>query len=116
MLVRCTMMSETVEVAEIEDAAEHVAVDLHHAAFLVMQLDGAADLLMRREHVGIARRPRRRTTEGLAHENCMAARYRREDSNDDPNERRHGQGHAVGVDDGVGLGQDLGEHDDQQRS
>ena len=41
------------ELAKIEHAAEHVAVELHHAAFLVVQVDGASDFLVRREHVDI---------------------------------------------------------------
>ena len=41
------------ELAKIEHAAEHVAVELHHAAFLVVQVDGAAQLLVRRQHLDV---------------------------------------------------------------
>ena len=38
------------EVAQIEHAAEHVAVELLDAALAVQQIDGAAHFLVRRQH------------------------------------------------------------------
>ncbi len=47
MLVRCIITSATVKFAQIQDAADHVAMLALDTAFLVMQRDGAADFLMR---------------------------------------------------------------------
>ncbi len=39
ILVRWIMTSETVELFEVEEAAEHVALDLRDAALLVQEVD-----------------------------------------------------------------------------
>ncbi|MGZ2421513.1 hypothetical protein ACVIRM_000475 [Rhizobium laguerreae] len=38
------------ELAEIEHATEAVTVGLHHRSLAVQQIDGATQLLMRRQH------------------------------------------------------------------
>ena len=64
------------ELAKIEHAAEHVAVELHHAAFLVVQVDGAAQLLMRRQHVGIIADIGAEQPQSVAHQELHGGRYR----------------------------------------
>ena len=51
MLVRWIITSETIEFAQIEHAAEHVAVELLDLAFAVKQIDRAAQFLVRRQHL-----------------------------------------------------------------
>ena len=51
------MTSETVEIAQIEQAAEHVAVELLDAALVVQQIDRAAQLLVRGAGSTDPRRP-----------------------------------------------------------
>ncbi len=57
-----------VELAQVEHAAQHVAVELHDAAFLVMQLDGAADLFVGGQHVGVVGDGRAEQAQSVAHE------------------------------------------------
>ena len=39
------------EVAKIQNAAQHVAVDLHHATFVMMEVDRAAQFFVRGKHL-----------------------------------------------------------------
>ena len=66
------------ELAEVEHAAEHVAVELHHAAFLVMQLDGAAKLLMGAEHLDVVTDIGAEQPQGVPHQELHGGGYWRE--------------------------------------
>ena len=101
------------ELAKIEHAAEHVAVELHHAAFLVVQVDGASDFLVRREHVDIVADIGAEQPQSVAHQELHGGSYRCEHLDHEIDERRDRKRHAVGVDDGVSLGQHLGEQHHQ---
>jgi hypothetical protein len=101
------------ELAQIEHAAQHVAVELHHAAFLVMQRDGAAQLLMGRQHLGVVADEGTEQPQGVADQELHGGGHRREHRHYEADGGRDGKRQLVGVDDGVGLGQHLGEqHDD----
>ena len=60
------MMSDDLQIAQIEHAAEHVGVAAGDRAFLGLQLDRAADLLVRRENVGRVVALARRQLQDLA--------------------------------------------------
>src|SRR4029078_8247785 len=101
------------ELAKIEHAAEHVAVELHHAAFLVVQVDGASDFFVRREHVDIVADIGAEQPQSVAHQKLHGGTYWREHLDHEIDEWRDRKRHAVGVDDGVSLGQYLGEQHHQ---
>ena len=105
------------QLAQVEHAAQHVAVELHHAAFLVVQLDGAAQISSCADSTSTssltidAEQP-----QGVAHQELHGGGHRRE--------HRHDRALTIGatasamrsaIDDGVGLGQHLGEHHHQHR-
>ena len=103
------------QLAKIEHASQHVAGQLHHAAFLVVQLDRAPDLFVRREHLGVVADGDAEQAQGVADEELHGARHRREHRHHEIDDRRDGKSHAVGVEDGVGLGQHLGEQHHDHR-
>ena len=103
------------QLAQIEHAAQHVAGELHHAAFLMMQLDGAPDLLMRREHFGVVADRDAEQAQGVPDDPLHGGGYRRQHRHDETHGGRDGERHAVGVQDRVGLGQHLGEQHHDHR-
>ena len=97
------------ELAQIEHAAQHVAVELDHAAFLVMQRDGAAQLLMRRQHLGVVADGDAEQPQSVADQELHGGGYRRKYRHEEVDGGCHRKRHLVGVDDGVSLGQHLDE-------
>lgn len=101
------------QLAQVEHAAEHVAVVLHHAAFLVVQGDGAAQFVMggkhRSFHIGAEHAQR------AAHHELHRTHDRREYLHHQQEGPGDGQREPVGVGQGVGLGHDLGEDKHQDR-
>ena len=103
------------QTGQIEHAAEHVAVALLHAAFLVLQIDGAAQFLMRRQDVGLVVFLGRRQLEQLPHDEFDGDGHRRQQPDDGAHDRRHQQRHTVGTGEGQRLGKNGREDDDQDR-
>ena len=104
------------ELAEIEHAAQHVAVELHHAAFLVVQVNGAAQLLMGGQDLEVVADRDAEQPQSVARtRNCMAAVTGASTATTKRTRGSNSKSHAVGVDDGVGLGQHLGEQHDEHR-
>ena len=102
-----------VHFGEIENAAQHVAVVLAHEPFARAKVEDGAQLVRRRRHAG-ARRPGGEPQDQIG-ERVDHAAHRRQERRQNPQPRRHVEHRAVGVADGVGLGQDLGEDEYQQR-
>jgi hypothetical protein len=102
-------------VGQIEDRAQHLAFVTLLLAFAGVQVDGAAQLLLAlvRAEAGIvvqAEQPQR-----AADDRLHGPGHGPEHDDDGPHHRRHGQGQAVGIVDRVGLWQDLGENQHQDR-
>ena len=115
ILVRWIITSETVELAQVEQAAEHVAVVLLDAAFVVQQVDRAAQLLVRRQERLVRRRCASRTRAGSAapapRSPSAPARTGARPTRPAGDQERD----PVGRVDGDRLGQHLGEHHDEDR-
>ena len=104
------------EIAQVEQAAEHVALGFGDPALPMQQVDLAADLLGRRRGSTGARRCGRRRA---AASSAPAARWRASRGRTAPPSRRRGRAmssdDAVGRVDRDGLRQHLGEDDHQHR-
>ena len=70
------------KVAQVEHAAEHVGVVTPDGALLRLQIDGAADLLVRGEDVGLVVLGRRREGQDPADDDLDRAREGSEQNND----------------------------------
>ncbi len=101
--------------AEIEHAAEHVSVMARDRAFLRLQLDGAADFLVRRENVGFVVDPRRSQLQQQCNDRLNDEHRRTKHGDHDLHDRGDRQRQTVGVGDGVGLRQHLREDHHQHR-
>ncbi len=106
---------EDAQILQVEDAAEHGRVLLRHRATLTLQLDGAADLLVRLENVGGIVALRRRQLQEEAHDRLDGDRERRQQRDQHAHDRRDEQGGTIGPGQRVGLRQDGREDDDQDR-
>ena len=105
---------ENLQFAEIEHAAEHLGIVAGDRAFLGLQLDGAADLLVG-EDIGVVVDAGWRKPQELAHDEFDGLGQRPHDLDEGPHGGAHRQRHVVRVRDRVGLRQDLGEDHDQRR-
>ena len=101
------------EVPQIENAAQHVPVDLHHAAFVVMKVDGPAKLLVRREDLCLVVDVVPEDAKRMTHDELYGRRHRAEKIDDEPQGLHHGKRDAVRVRDRKCLRRDLreDEHD-----
>ena len=103
------------ELAQIEDAADHISVFALDTAFLVMQGDGAADFFVRRFGGFTFTRFDAEQKEHAPNQPLD----RRDDGRQHPHDLTQGGGHgqceAIGAGDGKGLGQDLDKHQDGHR-
>ena len=106
---------EHLQAPEIEHAAEHRRIALGDGAADGLQLDGAADLLVRRQDVGRVVALGGCQPQDQADDELDRRGQRTEERDDDPHDRRHEQRHAVGESQRVGLGQHRREDDDEQR-
>ena len=79
------------QIAQIEHAAEHLRVALGHGAFLGLQIDGAANFLMRRENVGLVVGFAGRQLQHLADDEFDGLREGRQDVDEAAHDRRHEQ-------------------------
>ena len=103
------------QIAQIEHAAEHVTVERLHIAFAVQQVDGAAQLLARRQHLLILADRHADELEQPAHQRFDRHQQRAEQSDEPVHRPRHRERDAVGRVERRRFRQDLGEHDDQDR-
>jgi hypothetical protein len=105
------------EFLQVENAAEHVAVVRLHGAFLVVQVDGAAQFLVR-GFLAVLHEALRLDADGPEHDRHQQADGRhdgRKDLRTDPHGPGDAQCHAVGIGDGIGLGQHFAEDQHQSR-
>jgi hypothetical protein len=103
------------EVAQVEQSAEHVAIELFDAAFPVQQVDRAAQALVRGQQRHALAGPDVDQRQHLAHQPFRCGQDRAEHGDDARDRPRHRQRVTVGRDDGGGLGQQFAEHDHQDR-
>ena len=101
------------ELAQVENAADHVAVLLHEGAFLVMQLDHAAHLLVGGQHVLGAADVGTEQPQDVLHKVFDGHDHRAEDRHQHAQHRRDGERDAIAVDERVSLGQHLAEDEDE---
>ena len=100
------------EITQIQHAAEHVAVILDHPAFLMVQGDGAAQLVMGGEDRTFHLEAEQ--AHHAAHDELHPGHDRTEEAHNDGDWSRDGEGEPVRVRQGVGFRQDLGEDQDQE--
>ena len=96
------------DLLEVENAVQHVALVLDHRALLRVQRDRPAELLLRGVRrlrpPGSAERP-----QGGGDDQAHGGDHGREKPYDWAQQRRDAERRAIGVADRVGFGQDLGE-------
>ena len=101
------------KLAEIEYTAQHVAVELHHTTFLVMQFDSAAQLVVSGQDVGIVAHPGAEQAQHMADQQLHGIGHRRKHGHDETQDGRDCERQALRIDDGVSLRQHFREHDDK---
>ena len=87
---------EHLQASQVEHAAEHRRIALGDGAADGLELDGAADLLVRGQDVGGIVALGRRELQDQAHDELDRRRERIEQHDHHPHDRRHEQRHAVG--------------------
>ena len=103
------------QIAQVEHAAQHVGVVTRDGAFDLLQLDGAADLLVRGKDVRLVVELARRQLQKLADDEFDRHGDRIQDDDDDAHDRRDEERHAIGIGEGIRLRQHGGEDDDEKR-
>ncbi len=104
-----------VELLQVEDAAEHVAVVAAHSAFVVVVFDGAADFFMRRQDVDFHRQADAEQAQDAAHEPLHGVDDGPEGDDDPHHGTRHEACCVVRTHDSQGFRQDFGEYQNQHR-
>ncbi|MEJ1969845.1 MAG: hypothetical protein WDN03_14590 [Rhizomicrobium sp.] len=100
------------ELAQVEHARDHVAVLALHRAFLVMQVDGAADLVMRLD-IFLRMFADAEQAQHPPHQELHRIDHRRQDADHEAHRGGDCQRETVGARDGERLGQHLDEEQDQ---
>ena len=96
--VRWIITSRHRQVAQVEQAAEHVAVELLDAALAMQQIDRAAQFLVRRAgSAGPRRRAMPTQRAGSAHQRFDRGQHRPEQAHDPGHRPRRQQRDAVGM-------------------
>ena len=101
-------------IRQVEDRAQHGPLVAHLLALAGVQVDGAAQLLLRMLGAQGRRHLDAEQLEGGAHQHVHGVGDRKQQEDDHPQDRRHLQRQAIRVVDRVGLRQDLGENQDQE--
>ena len=78
MFVRWIITSDTAEIAQIEHATEHIAVDRLDVAFPMQQVDGAAQFLACRQHLLIVAHGHADMLEQPSHQRLNGHQHRTE--------------------------------------
>src|SRR5687767_13783314 len=106
------------QVLQVQNTAKHVAIFLHHASLAVMKSNGAAQFVVGRKYMFGLADVGAEKPQGVLDDIFHRHNHGSENRDENPNEGRHHEGHAIGIDDGVSLGQHLTEkkhehgHDD----
>jgi hypothetical protein len=103
------------QVAQIEQPAHHVAVQLFDAALAVQEVDGAADLFVRREDRLLLANPHAEETQELAHQPFDRHQHWAEHADHQRHRPRRRQRHAIGRIEGDRLRQHFSEHHNEHR-
>ncbi len=97
------------QVLQVQNTAKHIAIFLHHASLAVMKSNGAAQFVVGRKHMFGLADVGAKKPQGVLDDIFHRHNHGSENRDESPDEGRHHEGHAIGVDDGVSLGQHLTE-------
>ena len=108
------------EVAKIQNAAQHIAVDLHHATFVMMEVDRAAQFFVRGKHLLLVIHVETENPERVTDDELHGRGDGTEQKDDDAQRLRNGECNAIRVGDCEGLrshfreDQNHGRHDERR--
>ncbi len=101
--------------AQIEHAAEHIAVERFDVTFAMQQIDGSAQFLARRQHLLIVAHRHADVLEQPSHQRLDGHQHRAEQFDEQKHRPRNRQRNPVGRVECRRFRQNLGKHDDDDR-
>ena len=100
------------QILEIKNAAQHVPVLFDERVFLVVQVNGTAQLVVGRQDTGIIVDIHAEQPQGVLDDVFHGEDDGTQNSCDETHDWRHRESHPVGVGNGVGFGHDFSKYQD----